>query len=142
MDQAVTRAILTPRSLADQCAANSSTPSPTPPVMWRDVVACVRRGNPSRCSILSLDEVLDVTTRMLRASGCQRCRRTPRRAASADAEAEGIRTVGLSYLPTYCDHVARGKVLGDAIPTVNAPPGDGGGRCRQRLLPSGVRKPA
>ena len=40
-----------------------------------------------------------------------------------DAEADGIRTVGLSYLPTYCDHVARGKVLGDAVPIVTRPRG-------------------
>ena len=38
-----------------------------------------------------------------------------------DAEAEGIRTVGLSYLPTYCDHLACGKVIGDAVPTVARP---------------------
>ncbi len=40
-----------------------------------------------------------------------------------DAEADGLRTVGLSYLPTYCDHVARGKVLGSAVPIVTRPRG-------------------
>ena len=38
-----------------------------------------------------------------------------------DAEADGIRTVGLAYLPTYCDHVRIGKVAGDAIPTATRP---------------------
>jgi (2R)-3-sulfolactate dehydrogenase (NADP+) len=38
-----------------------------------------------------------------------------------DAEADGIRTIGLAYLPTYCDHVACGKVAGDAVPTVARP---------------------
>ncbi len=69
-------------------------------------------------SILSLDEVLDVTTRMLRASGASALQADATARSIRDAEAEGIRTVGLSYLPTYCDHVACGKVLGDAIPTV------------------------
>lgn len=36
-----------------------------------------------------------------------------------DAEAEGIRNVGLAYLPLYCRHVEVGKVVGDAVPTVS-----------------------
>ena len=64
--------------------------------------------------------MLDVTTRMLRASGCQRCRRTPRRAASADAEAEGIRTVAAVLPADLLRPRLRGKVVGDAIPTVTS----------------------
>ena len=70
---------------------------------------------------LSLDEVLDLTTRMLRASGASALQADATARSIRDAEADGIRTVGLSYLPTYCDHVACGKVIGDAVPTVQRP---------------------
>jgi (2R)-3-sulfolactate dehydrogenase (NADP+) len=72
-------------------------------------------------SILTLDEVLDIAGRMLRASGASPLQTDPTARSIRDAEADGIRTVGLSYLPTYCDHVACGKVLGDAVPTVARP---------------------
>src|SRR5215207_2541431 len=72
-------------------------------------------------TVLSLDEVLDVSTRMLRASGASAVQSDATARSIRDAEADGIRTVGLSYLPTYCDHVACGKVLGDAVPTMSVP---------------------
>jgi (2R)-3-sulfolactate dehydrogenase (NADP+) len=72
-------------------------------------------------SILSLDDVLDIATRMLRASGASPLQADATARSIRDAEADGIRTIGLSYLPTYCDHVACGKVLGDAVPTVANP---------------------
>jgi len=72
-------------------------------------------------STLSLDEVLDIAARMLRASGASALQADATARSIRDAEADGIRTVGLSYLPTYCDHVACGKVLGDAVPTVSRP---------------------
>jgi (2R)-3-sulfolactate dehydrogenase (NADP+) len=37
-----------------------------------------------------------------------------------DAEADGIRNVGLAYLPTYCAHLRCDKVVGDAVPEVVA----------------------
>jgi (2R)-3-sulfolactate dehydrogenase (NADP+) len=70
---------------------------------------------------LSLDDVLDLSTRMLRASGASELQADATARSIRDAEADGIRTVGLSYLPTYCDHVACGKVVGDAVPTVHTP---------------------
>jgi (2R)-3-sulfolactate dehydrogenase (NADP+) len=70
---------------------------------------------------LSLDGVLDITSRMLRASGASALQADATARSIRDAEADGIRTVGLSYLPTYCDHVACGKVRGDAVPTVTRP---------------------
>ena len=70
---------------------------------------------------LTLDEVLDITARMLRASGASPLQTGATAHSIRDAEADGIRTVGLSYLPTYCDHVACGKVVGDAVPTVTQP---------------------
>ena len=70
---------------------------------------------------LSLDDVEQLSRRMLVASGASALQAGPTARSIRDAEAEGIRTVGLSYLPTYCDHVACGKVVGDAVPTVTTP---------------------
>jgi (2R)-3-sulfolactate dehydrogenase (NADP+) len=72
-------------------------------------------------TILTLDEVGDVSMRTLRSSGASRAQADATARSIRDAEADGIRTVGLSYLPTYCDHVACGKVVGDAIPVVTRP---------------------
>jgi len=72
-------------------------------------------------TVLSLDDVLEISTRMLRASGASALQSDATARSIRDAEADGIRTVGLSYLPTYCDHVACGKVRGDAVPTVSTP---------------------
>jgi (2R)-3-sulfolactate dehydrogenase (NADP+) len=70
---------------------------------------------------LTLDDVEALSFRMLTASGASVLQATPTARSIRDAEAEGIRTVGLSYLPTYCDHVACGKVVGDAVPVVTQP---------------------
>lgn len=70
---------------------------------------------------LTLPEVEALSLRMLRASGASELQARPTARSIRDAEAEGIRTVGLSYLPTYCDHVACGKVRGDAVPSLSAP---------------------
>ena len=69
-------------------------------------------------AILTLDDVLAIATRMLRSSGASPLQTDATARSIRDAEADGIRTVGLSYLPTYCDHVACGKVVGDAVPIV------------------------
>jgi (2R)-3-sulfolactate dehydrogenase (NADP+) len=58
---------------------------------------------------------------MLSSSGASALQAGATARSIRDAEADGIRTVGLSYLPTYCDHVACRKVLGDAVPTVSVP---------------------
>lgn len=70
---------------------------------------------------LSLEQVEALSFRMLTASGASALQATPTARSIRDAEAEGIRTVGLSYLPTYCDHVACGKVVGNAVPAVSVP---------------------
>ncbi len=72
-------------------------------------------------SVLSLDEVEQLALRMLVASGASDLQAGPTARSIRDAEADGIRTVGLSYLPTYCDHVACGKVVGHAVPRVHVP---------------------
>ena len=68
-----------------------------------------------------LDQVLSIATRMLHASGASQLQADATARSIRDAEADGIRTVGLSYLPTYCDHLACGKVIGGAVPTVARP---------------------
>lgn len=70
---------------------------------------------------LSLAEVEALSHRMLLASGASELQAGATARSIREAEAEGIRVVGLSYLPTYCDHVACGKVVGDAVPSVTRP---------------------
>ncbi len=72
-------------------------------------------------TLLTLDEIEDISRRMLLASGASALQADATARSIREAEAEGIRTVGLSYLPTYCDHVACGKVIGDAVPIVSRP---------------------
>ncbi|MEX1104849.1 MAG: Ldh family oxidoreductase, partial [Ilumatobacteraceae bacterium] len=72
-------------------------------------------------TVLSLDDVETLALRMLIASGASHMQAAPTARSMRSAEADGIRTVGLSYLPTYCDHVACGKVDGTAVPQVSTP---------------------
>lgn len=70
---------------------------------------------------LTLDEVEDISRRMLLHSGASALQAGPTARSIRDAEAEGIRNVGLAYLPTYCVHLECGKVRGDAVPSVSTP---------------------
>lgn len=70
---------------------------------------------------LTLAEVESISRQMLIACGASPLQADSTARSIRDAEAEGIRTVGLSYLPTYCDHVACGKVNGNAVPVVSSP---------------------
>jgi (2R)-3-sulfolactate dehydrogenase (NADP+) len=70
---------------------------------------------------LSLDEVEAISRRMLVASGASELQAGATARSIREAEADGIRNVGLAYLPTYCDHLACGKVRGDAVPTLAQP---------------------
>ena len=72
-------------------------------------------------STLTLAEVETISRRMLIASGASPLQADATARSITDAEAESIRTVGLSYLPTYCDHVTCGKVNGNAVPVVSSP---------------------
>ena len=67
---------------------------------------------------LTLPEVFDLSKAALIGVGT-----SPRNAESVadsirEAEADGIRNVGLAYLPFYCEHVLCGKVDGAAEPMV------------------------
>ena len=42
-------------------------------------------------------------------------------AAITAAERDGLRSHGLMYLPTYCEHLTCGKVRGDAEPVLSNP---------------------
>ena len=70
---------------------------------------------------LTLDEVEAISHRMLVNSGASALQAGPTARSIRDAEAEGVRNVGLAYLPTYCVHLECGKVRGDAVPTVTTP---------------------
>jgi (2R)-3-sulfolactate dehydrogenase (NADP+) len=70
---------------------------------------------------MTLDEVEALSCRALSAAGASSGQAEPTARSIRDAESDGIRTVGLGYLPTYCEHLACGKVLGDAVPVVSTP---------------------
>lgn len=73
---------------------------------------------------LSLSEVRDLAFRALTNCGATEPAAAPVADAIADAEAEGIRNVGLGYLGHYCGHLRCGKVDGKATPSVRrAAPG-------------------
>ena len=61
---------------------------------------------------LTLDDVLDLSLDALVGCGASRTNAMPVAESIRDAEADGIRNVGLNYLPHYCDHLLCGKVDG------------------------------
>ena len=67
---------------------------------------------------LTLDDVYDLSLRALTASGARSHQADPGARSVRDAEADGIRNVGLGYLPIYCEHLKCGKLIGDALPSV------------------------
>ena len=70
---------------------------------------------------LTLDEVKDLSTRVLQSCGATPIQSDATARSIRDAEADGIRNVGLGYLPTYAEHLLCGKVDGTAIPTLSSP---------------------
>ncbi len=70
---------------------------------------------------LSLGDVEALAVAVLRASGASALQAGATGRSIRDAEADGIRNVGLGYLPIYADHVACGKVDGSAVPEVATP---------------------
>lgn len=65
---------------------------------------------------LSLQQVDDLTRRALSACGCYGHQLDLAVQSVVDAECDGIRTVGLGYLPLYCGHLQVGKLNKDASP--------------------------
>ena len=64
----------------------------------------------------TLDQIYELAYAALTGSGASHLQADPTARSIADAEAEGIRNVGLAYLPTYCEHLRVGKVNGRANP--------------------------
>ncbi|MCA8967326.1 MAG: Ldh family oxidoreductase, partial [Planctomycetes bacterium] len=70
---------------------------------------------------LTLPEVRRLAFDALTACGATDANAGPVADSIADAEAEGIRNVGLGYLGHYCEHLRVGKVDGKAMVTVRTP---------------------
>jgi (2R)-3-sulfolactate dehydrogenase (NADP+) len=66
--------------------------------------------------VMSMQEVGDITQRALSACGATGAQLELAVQSVVDAECDGIRTVGLNYLPLYCGHLQVGKLKGDAVP--------------------------
>jgi (2R)-3-sulfolactate dehydrogenase (NADP+) len=67
---------------------------------------------------MTLDGIYELSLAALRASGANLVQAVPVAESVRDAEAEGIRNVGLAYLPVYCEHLLCGKIRGDAQPSL------------------------
>ena len=66
---------------------------------------------------LSLAEIHELAHGALEGSGARSLQLEQTTLAIVEAEADGIRTVGLGYLPTYCEHLKCNKVVGMAQPS-------------------------
>jgi (2R)-3-sulfolactate dehydrogenase (NADP+) len=70
---------------------------------------------------MTLDEINALALSALVAAGASEVQAQPLAAAVAAAEADGIASHGLAYVPTYCEHLRCGKVDGKAVPEVSKP---------------------
>jgi (2R)-3-sulfolactate dehydrogenase (NADP+) len=71
-------------------------------------------------SRLTLQQVLELAQQALVSSGGGAQQSAVVAQSIAEAEAQGIRNVGLAYLPTYCAHLRCGKVDGHALARAEA----------------------
>ena len=67
---------------------------------------------------LTLEQIYELSFDALRQRGASEFQAGPTAESVKDAEAEGIRNVGLGYLPIYLGHLRSGKVIGDAQPAI------------------------
>ncbi len=65
---------------------------------------------------LSVQQVEDLARRALSTCGAHGAQLDIAVQSVIDAECDGIRTVGLGYLPLYCGHLQVGKINRDAVP--------------------------
>ena len=92
-------------------------------------------------STLKITEIEEMARRALVKAGATQEAASSLAKAIAAAERDGIPSHGLAYLPTYCEHLACGKVVGSAVP--RAEPGDARhhrDRCGLRLRASRDRQ--
>ncbi|MBV9567823.1 MAG: Ldh family oxidoreductase [Hyphomicrobiales bacterium] len=68
---------------------------------------------------LRIAEIEDMARRALIKAGARPEAATSLAKAIAAAERDGIPSHGLAYLPTYCEHLACGKVVGSAVPKLS-----------------------
>lgn len=71
--------------------------------------------------MMTLDEVETLALDALRRAGAAPHQAAPVARSMRRAEADGIGSVGLGYLPTYLRHLRSGRVRGDAQPRVTRP---------------------
>lgn len=71
--------------------------------------------------ILTLAEIEGLASRALVNAGTSDSNAAPLARAVAQAHRDGIPSHGLAYVPTYCEHVQCGKVVGDAKPQLTNP---------------------
>jgi (2R)-3-sulfolactate dehydrogenase (NADP+) len=69
-------------------------------------------------STLKITEIEDLARHALTKAGATQEAASSLAKAIAAAERDGIPSHGLAYLPTYCEHLACGKVVGSAVPRV------------------------
>lgn len=69
---------------------------------------------------LSLTDICNLSYRALTGAGASQAAASIVAESIRDAEADGIRLIGLEYLPVYCRHVKCGKVDGHAVPTIRS----------------------
>ena len=72
---------------------------------------------------LTLPEIYDLSYKHLRRCGASELQAGPTAESVRDAEADGIRNVGLNYLPIYLGHLQHGKVDGNAVPVITSQAG-------------------
>lgn len=70
---------------------------------------------------LSLAEVEDLSRERLLGAGASEVAANSVARSIRAAERDGIRSHGLMYLPVYVEHLRCGKVVGQAVPTVDRP---------------------
>ncbi|HEY1386488.1 MAG TPA: Ldh family oxidoreductase [Dongiaceae bacterium] len=70
---------------------------------------------------LTLGEVEALATAALRRHGASERQAAALAAGIAGAERDGLKSHGLMYLATYCEHLACGKVIGSAEPALSRP---------------------
>jgi (2R)-3-sulfolactate dehydrogenase (NADP+) len=70
---------------------------------------------------LTIADIEELAARALVHAGASESNAAPLARAVAQAHRDGIPSHGLAYVPTYCEHVQCGKVVGDATPTLENP---------------------
>lgn len=72
-------------------------------------------------TLMSLDEIETLAASALQGAGASAENAASVARSTRLAEADGIRSHGLLYVPIYAEHVRCGKVVGDAVPAVTQP---------------------